>query len=64
LKEFINYDNELEKNHLNFSFQFQNQKNEYLDYEIFIISDIEDKKIYLNFINSKENLSSDIFKNV
>lgn len=47
----------------NFPFQFQNEKTQYFDYEIFIISDIENKNIYLNFINSKENLSSDIFKN-
>ncbi|MDD3794216.1 MAG: hypothetical protein PHI37_05355 [Candidatus Gracilibacteria bacterium] len=47
----------------NFPFQFKNEKNQYFDYEIFIISNIENKNIYLNFINSKENLSSDIFKN-
>lgn len=64
-QSFTNYDNEIKNTHSNsnFPFQFQNQKTEYLDYEIFIISDIEDKKIYLNFINSKENLSSNIFEN-
>lgn len=62
-QSFINYDNKIKNTNLNFPFQFHNQKTEYLDYEIFIISDIENKNIYLNFINSKENLWSSIFQN-
>jgi hypothetical protein len=45
------------------SYQFLNHKSDFLESEIFILTDNENKEIYVNFINHNENLTSKVFEN-
>lgn len=62
LKEFTSniYKNDYQND---ISYQFLNLDSNYLESEVFVLTDNKNKEIYVNFINHNENITSKVFEN-